>query len=237
MTESDSSPAAIPSRSLLPEAAGLRAVFFDFDGVILESAAIKDNAFLELFSHLPEHVGRILEHHRDNLGHSRFEKFEWIYREILGRELDEEESRALGERFSALVESKVSSCPMVPGALSLLDALHGRLECFVASATPQRELENIIESRALGKYFRGICGAPPAKTEIFARLLDRHRLEPHQVLAIGDGISDYRAAERTGVHFVARACVSSHQDWSSIPVVAVSDLSELLEPLGVSRID
>lgn len=216
-----------------PDAAALRAVFFDFDGVILESVAIKDQAFGELFSDLPEHVDRILEHHRAHLGHSRFEKFEWVYRAVLGKALGDRESLELGERYSALVESRVLSCPMVPGACALLKALSDRLDCWVVSATPQQELERIIEKRRLGHYFRGIHGAPPAKAETFATLLTRHGLAPHEVLAIGDGLSDYRAAEAARVHFVARTSDSSYQDWTSIPVPAISSLAELLGPLGL----
>ena len=215
----------------LPDAADLRAVFFDFDGVILESVSIKDDAFRELFAHLPQHIDRILEHHRRHLGRSRFEKFEWIYRELLDRALDDGESLALGEGFSTLVRKQMLSCPMVPGASALLRALQGRLECLVVSATPQEELEFIVEQRQLGAFFREVCGSPPGKVEIFSALLERNQLEPHEVLAIGDGLSDYRAAESTGVHFVARDSASSRQDWSAIPVPRISDLTELLGPL------
>lgn len=233
MAEIDSSHSAARHHPALPEATGLRAVFFDFDGVILESVAIKDQAFQQLFSDHPEHLDRILKHHRVHLGHSRFEKFEWIYRELLRRPLGNRESLVLGKRFSALVEAGVLSCPMVPGARELLEALRGsHLESWVVSATPQRELESIIDQRELGKYFREVHGAPPTKTEIFATLLDRHGLEPQEVLAIGDGLSDYHAAEAAGVSFVARTSDSSHQDWSSIPVPTVSNLAELLGPLG-----
>jgi len=219
----------------LPDAAGLNAVFFDFDGVILESVSIKDNAFRDLFAHLPQHLDRILEHHRRHLGRSRFEKFEWIYRELLGRSLDEDESQVLGERFSALVRSQMLSCPMVPGAGDLLRALQGRFECLVVSATPQDELERIIDERELGAFFCEVCGSPPGKNEIFTALLERRGLEPREVLAIGDGLSDYRAAEASGVHFVARDSESSRQDWSAVPVPTIRDLTELLGHLGASR--
>lgn len=225
--------AADSARPVLPKAAALRAVFFDFDGVILESTDIKDRAFRELFSDLPEHQERILQHHREHLGRSRFEKFEWIYRELLGRSLEPAESLALGRRFSALVEADVLACPMVPGARALLAALEDRIDCWVVSATPQDELDLIVDRRRLRAYFRGVCGSPPEKTRVFADLLERERLDPLEVLAIGDGLTDYRAARATGVHFVARACPSSGQDWSSLPVTTVNDLTDLIEALGL----
>ena len=49
----------------------LRGVFFDFDGVVLESAQIKTEAFRDLYSGLPELLPRILQYHQQNVGISR----------------------------------------------------------------------------------------------------------------------------------------------------------------------
>lgn len=213
--------------------ADLEAVFFDFDGVILESSQIKDNAFLQLFANYPQHHERILEHHRRHLGHSRFEKFEWIYGELLGQPLEASARAALGARFSELVGRSMRKCPFVPGARELLAALAGRVDCFLVSGTPQRELETVVADRALDKYFREVRGTPPAKPASFRALVERYRLDPGSVLAIGDGVSDYEAARATGVAFVARETPESHQDWSPHPVVTVASLAELFAPLGL----
>ena len=45
----------------------VRAVVFDFDGVIIESGDIKTEAFLELFAAYPEHLPAIKRHHLDHL--------------------------------------------------------------------------------------------------------------------------------------------------------------------------
>ncbi len=233
MTETDHA-APAGERPTWPRTADLRAVFFDFDGVVLDSANIKDRAFRDLFAHLPELQEQILEHHREHLGRSRFEKFDWIYRVLLGRELEPDESAALGDRFSELCEEEMLSCPFVPGACDLLEALQGRIDCWLVSATPQEDLDRLVDRRRLRGYFREICGWPPAKTAVFAGLMSRHDLAPDEVLSIGDGLSDYRAARATGVHFVARACDSSRQDWSSMPVATVRDLTEILDRLGLA---
>ena len=136
--------------------AGTRAVFFDFDGVILESAAIKTRAFHDLFADRGEHLPRILEHHRENLGVSRFEKFDWIYRELFDEPLTEELSRELGERYSRLALEQTLSCPLVAGALETLGLLRGRSLCFVVSATPQDELELVVRCALATTTFR-VC--------------------------------------------------------------------------------
>lgn len=217
----------------LPRVADLDAVFFDFDGVLLESAAIKDDAFRRLFSSMPEHLDRILAHHREHLGRSRFEKFDWVYSELLGRRLDRDESQELGRRFSRIVFEQMTVCPLVPGARDLLEALRGVVECFVVSATPQGELEALIAHHELAGFFVEVRGYPPAKTAIFADLLARHGLSGEAVLAIGDGISDYEAARAVGARFIARDSESSRQDWSATRVATVPSLADLIGPLGL----
>ncbi|HZJ68234.1 MAG TPA: hypothetical protein VFD36_32255, partial [Kofleriaceae bacterium] len=97
----------------------IRAVVFDFDGVILESADVKTDAFVELYAdHGSEVVGRVRAHHLANLGISRFKKFAWIAENVLGRPLSDDESAELGRRFSDLAMAKVLSAPRAASAAS-----------------------------------------------------------------------------------------------------------------------
>ena len=68
---------------------------FDFDGVILESGPIKQQAFLDMFAQRPDLQPAVLAHHRENLGVSRFDKIAWMHRELLGRALDWQEPKPL----------------------------------------------------------------------------------------------------------------------------------------------
>ncbi len=208
-------------------AAPLRAIAFDFDGVILESGLIKQQAFLELFAYRPELRARILAHHRRHLGVSRFDKIAWIHRELLGRALGPEELAGEGRRYSELVLERVLACPMVTGAKHLLRDLQGRLLSFVVSATPQQELELIVAERGLAGYFRELHGAPAAKADVLAELMRRHRLAPHEMLMVGDGLSDYEAARRAGVAFILRQTPEQEELFHGADVERVRDLTEL----------
>src|SRR5688500_11982342 len=79
-----------------------KAVIFDFDGVILKSVEIKTQAFLSLFADYPEYRDRILRYHLDNLGVSRYKKFEWIYSQLLRMPLENEERERLGAAFAEI---------------------------------------------------------------------------------------------------------------------------------------
>ena len=207
--------------------ARLEAVFFDFDGVILESADLKTEAFRKLFSDHPEHLEAILRHHLENLGVSRFQKFAWIYRELLGAELAEEEAADLGQAFSDLVLEDALRCPPVPGALELLERLDGRLPMFVVSGTPQQELEMLVERRSLGRFFAAIRGTPPDKATNLNALLDDGGFDRRRVLMVGDGLSDHRAALSAGILFVLRETPSQAELCRHLECPRVPDLAQL----------
>ncbi|MEM7049143.1 MAG: HAD family hydrolase [Acidobacteriota bacterium] len=208
----------------------LRAVVFDFDGVILESTEIKTRAFADLFADRPEHREAILRHHLENVGLSRYRKFEWIYRELFAEPLSDEASRQLGERYSAIALEQVMACPMVPGARQVLADLVGKLPAFVASGTPQVELRQIVAERGLGPYFAEVHGAPRPKEAILEDLLQRHRLAPREVVMVGDGMTDLRAAQAVGTRFVGRELGSV---FAAEEVPRVADLVGLRPHLGL----
>ncbi len=211
----------------------IRAVIFDFDGVILESASIKTDAFVELFAHLqPEQQAAVRDHHLRNLGISRYRKFEWIYENLLGREITDDESRELGEQFSALVFEKVLAAPFVPGAAEALDALSEQLPLFVASGTPQPELDRVVAARQLAPAFREVWGSPTEKPAIIADVCARHDIAHADALFIGDGMSDYRAATAAGTQFLARDTPELHDKWIELGVRLAPDLVGLPATIG-----
>ncbi|MBI2372802.1 MAG: HAD family hydrolase [Deltaproteobacteria bacterium] len=204
-----------------------KVVVFDFDGVILESADIKTEAFVELFSGRPEHLDAIRRHHLANLGVSRFKKFEFIYRELYREPFDDQVSERLGAAFSNLVLTKVLSAPFVPGAISALDDLLGVVRLYVASGTPETELRHIVERRGLDRYFLAVHGSPKEKTTAIEETLAETGAAKEELVFVGDGESDYRAAESTGVRFIARDTPEVHDEWVKAGVERISDLREL----------
>lgn len=206
----------------------IETVVFDFDGVVLESADVKTDAFCELYvAHGDEIVQRVREHHLANLGISRFKKFEWIAQHLLGRTITEAESAELGRRFSDLALAKVLAAPFVHGAEEALGAL--TLPMFVASGTPHDELVMIVGHRGLAPRFREVHGAPAEKPVILRDLMARHGFAPDQVLFIGDGMTDYKAAVAAGVQFLARDTPALHDDWVRLGVRREPDLRKLPE--------
>ena len=67
------------------------AVFFDFDGVLVESNEVKIDAFRRLYaSYGEEVVEKVIAEHVRHEGVSRVVKLERFHREFLGIDLDED---------------------------------------------------------------------------------------------------------------------------------------------------
>lgn len=184
----------------------IRAIIFDFDGVILDSVDIKTKAFARLFEeHGPNVVRQVVEHHLAHGGVSRFRKFQHVYESILRRKMPEGELERLGDRFSALVFDEVVKAAWIPGAPEFLEQHSARYLCFVASGTPQDELQRIVQLRNLEKYFAGIFGSPATKEEITRGIFAKEGLRNSEALFVGDALTDFNAAKACDVRFVGIA--------------------------------
>jgi beta-phosphoglucomutase-like phosphatase (HAD superfamily) len=183
----------------------LALVILDCDGVILESVDAKTRAFAQLYRpHGPDIERLAVEHHLRHGGVSRYEKFRYISRQYLGRELPADEEVRLGERFAGLCLEEVLASPLVPGALAFIQAARQRVPVYVASGAPHEELAHILQTRGLAGLFTGIFGSPPGKAELVRRILAQEGVLPRAAVLIGDSGTDEAAAVETGVRFWGR---------------------------------
>jgi spore coat polysaccharide biosynthesis protein SpsF (cytidylyltransferase family)/phosphoglycolate phosphatase-like HAD superfamily hydrolase len=204
-----------------------KAIILDFDGVILESISAKGEAFADLFSGHPECIPQIVDLHHQFPGVSRFEKFEIIYRDILKTPLTEAVKAKLGRDYSRCVKHRVIKCPFVKGAREFLSARAADTPLFVASATPQTELEEIIAELDIGGFFVSIFGTPVRKADAAKQILKDHDFSPDDVLMIGDSLADFDGATESGVNFIGRVPAGNLSPFPQ-DTQSVSDLAELL---------
>lgn len=181
-----------------------RIIILDFDGVVLESVDVKTRAFRSLFSFAPQHVDEIVRFHVENGGMSRFDKFRYIFKNILHEELSDETFQNLSDRFSALVEDAVVLAPFVEGAVRFLDASSHRYPLYIVSATPEDELKRIVKNKGLSQYFAGVFGAPGKKAGHIRSILAQNQIDPGDAIFVGDAINDLRAAQECSVPFIGR---------------------------------
>jgi HAD superfamily hydrolase (TIGR01549 family) len=180
------------------------AVFFDFDGVIVDSVNVKAEAFAELFrKHGPEIENKVVDFHLKHGGMSRFEKFRYWYKEYLGLKITESEEQKLSKRFSEISLNKVIKAPYIGGAIESLMGLKRKgIPVYIVSGTPEEEIKYIVKARDLAKYFLEVHGSPRHKTEIVADIIGRKNYLPARCMFIGDALSDYEAAIKNRINFL-----------------------------------
>ena len=208
------------------------ALFFDFDGVLVESAEIKTQAFRALYAEYGDDViAEVVAHHGEHEGISRVEKIHYCHKEFLGEDLSEADLGMWAVQYSNAVVDAVVDCPGVPGSINLLKRNLGARKMFVVSGTPQTELRDVVERRGMTHFFDAVCGSPRRKEPIVEELLAQFDLAANRCLFIGDAMTDYRAAQATGLDFIGRVGAGTDSPFPEGTLVA-TDLTELEQQEG-----
>jgi len=211
----------------------IKAIIFDFDGVLVESTEIKTKSFGKLFeSEGNDIVQKVIDYHLGNSGVSRFEKIKYIYKYILQRQLTDKTFNDKCRIFSELVFKEVVSAPFVPGAKEFLDNYSNAYKFFVCSATPQKEIERILRKRDMKNYFKHVYGSPNKKEDIVKMVLQNNVLLPNETAYIGDSLSDYKAANANSVKFIARIVNNENSFNEVFDCIKITDLLNLKEILN-----
>jgi len=207
-------------------------VFFDFDGVIVDSVEAKIEAFGELYAEFGPGVRSIVEgYQRAVPGETRYAKIPRFHRELLGIELSEPEIREWAGRLRDIVVDRVIACPLLPGVDETLSLLARRgIPAHVVSGTPEDELAVIAEARGLAPFFRSMRGSPRAKSDIVGEILGREDYAPRSCLFVGDATSDLACARECGLDFVGVAPTETHPFPEETRVVR--NLLEIFGPEG-----
>lgn len=183
----------------------IKAIIFDFDGVIADSNNIKTEAFVKLFDEYPAGIkNTIKKFHLQNGGMSRFDKFRYIYANFFKEELPEKKFNKLCDNFNKLVINGVINAPLFDGVEDFLKKNKGIYDMYIVSGTPDYEIKEIVKKQKLNKYFLKILGSPRAKKELIEEVLISKNYQREEVIFIGDSINDYEGAMAAGIEFIAK---------------------------------
>ncbi len=196
----------------------IRALVFDFDGLMVDTEAPVLRVWQELYrSHgfeLP------LERWLSLIGTS---SAPWDPRaaldERLGRALDWPAINAeIREREQALADRQ----PLLPGALDLLDrAQRLGLRLAVASSSSRRWVGRHLERLGVARRFSALATRDDvARTKpdpaLFALAARALQVEPHEAIAFEDSLHGVEAARRAGMRVVAvPGPLTTHLDYAA----------------------
>jgi len=206
----------------------IKGIIFDFDGVILDSANIKTEAFEELFRSYTDDISEIMRYHKENSGYSRFIKFEYFFTEILKKEYSDDLGLQLSKKFDLLTINKILKASKVDGIERFLSETN--LQCFIATGTPQDDIVMITKERMLYDYFIELIGTPTKKADAVNMIMGKYDLRPEELVFIGDAESDQKAADTTGLTFIPRLTSENLDIYSKHPY-AIKDFTHFEEML------
>lgn len=177
---------------------------FDCDGVILDSNEVKSDGFrMALDGYPADKVEALLDFHRQHGGVSRYVKFEYFFRDLLGRDDIDGLVEESVKRYEQLISPGLMTCSEIPGARIMLEWFNQNgTPCAMVSGGDQTELLKVLESRRLAHYFNGIYGSPSTKMEHLANLSEEHGLPLSDAVFFGDSSIDLEAAKAFGLDFV-----------------------------------
>ncbi|MDQ6997177.1 MAG: HAD hydrolase-like protein [Mariprofundus sp.] len=180
-------------------------IFFDFDGVIAESVSAKTEAFRELYAQYGKTVtDKVVEHHINHGGVSRYEKFKIYHKIFLKKNISESKVQQLAQKFSRLVLDKVIDSEEVTGCKDFLNRYSKDLNFWIITGTPKIEIELIAEARGIGNHFLGLHGSPENKKYWTEYLIKKNALKRDETLFLGDATTDFEAAQFSKIHFGLR---------------------------------
>lgn len=203
-------------------------IFFDFDGVILDSVDCKTQAFEKMYSKYGNDIAKkVKKYHLDNGGVSRFEKFKFWHKEYLGINLSDKELSELSNEFSSCVVDKVVASKEIEGSIDFIKQSSNQYKCWIITGTPTIEMKQIAQKLNIAKHFLGIHGSPEKKIHWVDYLLKENQLIPNETLFLGDATTDYEAARSGNLHFALRQADYNKPFFENIDVPRFKTFYEL----------
>ena len=181
----------------------IKTIFWDFDGVILNSMKIKGDGFLELFKEYDkEYLDAIEKYHYDNGGVSRFDKIRYFYNDILKQDISEDKIIQLADKFANIIEKKLyDKSNLIQDSIEFIKANYQKYNFHIVSGAEHKELKSLCDSFELTQYFKSIEGSPTKKDILVKNVLEEYSYKKDECILIGDAMTDYNASIKNGIKF------------------------------------
>ena len=178
-------------------------ILWDFDGVILDSMAVRDWGFREIFKDFSnDQIELLIKYHRANGGLSRYVKIRYFYETILGKSISEQKILAYAEKFSELMKSElINPDSLIQDSVTFIKENYTNYKFHIVSGSDQKELRYLCKELDLSKYFLSIHGSPTPKKQLVKDLLEKYNYQKRDTCLIGDSLNDYEAADFNGISF------------------------------------
>ncbi len=214
-----------------------KAVIWDMDGVIADTAPYHLNAWQQVFK--KRGVSFTEEDFKRNFG----QRNDTIIRNNLGEDISPSEISAIAwekeESFRRVVEQNIKP---LPGAIKLMELLtEHEFKMAIASSAPIENIQLLVGGLGISNCFqhfvsgRDVTEGKPSP-QGFLLAAQKLGVEPKNCIVIEDAVAGVTAAKRAGMHCLA--ITNTHPRMSleeadlivdTLEEVTVADLEELLD--------
>ena len=184
----------------------IAAVVFDFDGTLVDSNQIKRDAYFFAFERVRvthRYITQVLKEHP---GKDRYFIISAVVESLpptpaLTRSDRDRIRRGAVRLYSAYCRKKVSDARDFAGVTDTLRSLSRTYRLAINSATPERQLRQLVAARPWARYCTAVVGAPSTKVANLRKIAKRFSLQPREIMFIGDSPFDAAAATQFGCEF------------------------------------
>ncbi len=179
-----------------------KAIFWDFDGVILDSMPIRERGFREVLSAYPEEqVNILIDFHSKNAGLSRYIKFDYFFKEIRKEENTQKLQEDLINQFSEIMKELLVDRSLLNNKVLSFIRRNSLIPMHIVSGSDGSELRYLCKELQIANLFVSIEGSPIAKIVLVENLIEKYNYSKEELCLIGDSINDYDAASQNGIDF------------------------------------
>ncbi len=199
----------------------VRAVLFDFDGVIADTENVHVAAWQRVFAEMawdvePEVCSRAAE-----------EDDSAFFRSLLAdREIEGGDLTGWIAKKQALTRALLGDSPrLYPGVAELVGRLSGRAAMAVVSGTWRENVEVVLERSGLLGSFSAIVAKedvsrPKPAPDAYRRALARLKVDPAEAVALEDSPNGLAAAKAAGIRAIAVGHRRPRAEWcEGVPFV------------------
>jgi HAD superfamily hydrolase (TIGR01549 family) len=183
----------------------IKVIFWDFDGVLMDSNAVRDLGFERVLAEFPkDQVNKLLAFHQSNGGLSRYVKFRYFFEDIRKVQITDDEILLWAEQFSLIMkELLVNPELLIDETLNFVKKNQGKYTMHITSGSDQDELRFLCKSLMIDDLFTSIHGSPKPKKEWVKELIEMYGYNKLECVLIGDSINDREAALQNNIQFQA----------------------------------
>jgi HAD superfamily hydrolase (TIGR01509 family) len=213
-----------------------QALIFDLDGLLIDSETI----YRKITYQMAEDLGKTVSDDiwAKQMGRSPLESLT-IFRKELG--INQFTAQELVDQRNVLMlEAFQNELQIMPGAMEIIHAFHGKMRMAIATGAPRELMEESISRLGLSGYFECMLPSDDLKAgkpdpEIYLSTIKALGLSPEECIVLEDSSNGALAGHRAGCYVIAVPSIfTEDQDFSFANYVAedLFDAKVLIEELN-----